>query len=116
MALIFAISSISTLPTLPGNPSDKLEHFVEYGILGVLLVRAIGGWRRSAPAARVVVIAIVIAAVYGVADEGHQYFVPGRGSDWRDALADAIGASAGAGAAYAWGIITRFFRSDRDAV
>jgi VanZ family protein len=115
MALIFAISSISVLPTLPGNPSDKLEHFGEYAVLGALLVRAIRGWRGTAQAS-VVLLAIAIGAIYGVTDEGHQYFVPGRDSDWHDALADAIGASAGAGAAYAWGIITRFFRSDRDAV
>jgi VanZ family protein len=116
MGLIFAISSISTLPTLPGNPSDKLEHFGEYAVLGALLVRAIGGLRGTTQAARVVILAIVIGAIFGLTDEGHQYFVPGRDSDWHDALADAIGASAGAGAMYAWGIITRFFRSDRDAV
>jgi VanZ family protein len=119
MALVFAVSSISSLPSLPGNPSDKLEHLVEYGILGALLVRALGGPRWRSPAARAVIIAIAIAAVYGLTDEGHQYFVPGRDSDWHDALADAAGGVVGAGAVYAWGIIARFFkssRSDRDAV
>jgi VanZ family protein len=116
MLLIFAISSVSNLPAVPGNPSDKIEHFAEYGVLGVLLVRALGGRKWGTPTIGTAAIAVVIAVVYGLSDEGHQYFVPGRQSDWHDALADAIGAGAASAAVYAWGIITRFFRSDRDAV
>ena len=49
----------------------------------------------------------VIAAAYGASDEWHQFFVPGRQSDWHDLAADAAGAAAVAGALWAWGIIAR---------
>ena len=34
--------------------------------------------------------------LYGISDEIHQSFTPGRTPDWRDALADMIGGLAGA--------------------
>ena len=46
--------------------------------------------------------AVVVATLYGISDEFHQYFVPPRQVEVRDVLADAIGASLAAGALYAW--------------
>ena len=51
-------------------------------------------WRLSAVAA----LAAALAAVYGVSDELHQSFVPGRTADGADVVADAVGAVLGAGA------------------
>jgi len=53
--------------------------------------------------------AIVISSLYGVTDEYHQVFVPGRTFDVLDMAADAFGAAAGAGATWAWSIISRRF-------
>jgi VanZ family protein len=105
MVLIFGVSAVSNLPPLPGRFSDKVAHFLEYAGLGALLVRAVGGrgWRK--PSLAVVVAAVALASVYALSDEGHQYFVPNRDSDWHDALADALGASAAAACVYAWGAI-----------
>jgi VanZ family protein len=48
-----------------------------------------------------VLLAIVLAIAYGVSDEFHQRFVPGRSSDVYDVLADAEGAAAAALGAWA---------------
>ena len=39
---------------------------------------------------------MVLAAAYGITDEVHQYFVPGRMGIWQDWVADAVGALLGA--------------------
>lgn len=112
MLLIFLLSGRSDLQGVPALVSDKAAHFAAYMVLGVLLVRAIGGrgWKR--PGLPVVLAAAAIAAAYGATDELHQRFVPGRSSEALDLLADAAGGLSGAGAVYAWGIITKLFRPD----
>ena len=93
MALIFGASSISNLGELPGGMSDKSGHSIGYALLGGLLLRALAGGRLSGITWRVVLAAIGLATLYGVSDEVHQMFVPGRTSDRYDVLADAIGAT-----------------------
>jgi hypothetical protein len=105
MMFIFWLSSISTPPDLPSGVSDKGAHLLLYAGLGILLVRAhAGGWRRPVTLG-IAVTAIVVATLYGISDEIHQHFVPLRQVEVRDILADAIGASLGEGALYAWSCI-----------
>ena len=102
MMFIFWLSSIARLPDLPSGVSDKTAHVLLYSGLGALLVRArAGGWRRPVTLG-IAAAAIVVATLYGVSDEVHQYFVPPRQVEVRDVLADSIGASLAAGALYAW--------------
>ncbi len=111
MAIIFAASSIQNLGELPGGMSDKSGHSIGYALLGGLFLRAFARgrlrdvtWRRAAAA-------IIVATLYGVSDEFHQMFVPGRTADRYDVLADCIGATLGvaagwlAGALGRWGIL-----------
>jgi VanZ family protein len=105
MALVFYASSLSELPALANRVSDKLEHGLAYAGLGVLLLRALAGGLRGPVRRTSVVLAVAIAACYGVSDELHQHFVPHRSMDAYDLLADTAGAVAAAGALYAWGII-----------
>lgn len=111
MAIIFALSSIPDLGALPGGVSDKSGHALGYGILGVLLLRAFAGGRLSGVTWRSVLLAIAAATAYGVTDEFHQAFVPGRSPDALDVVADLLGASsavalaAAAAAVTAWGIL-----------
>jgi VanZ family protein len=81
--LIFYLSSQSSFP-VPGRlwDFDKVIHFIEYGVFAVLLLRA----------TRSPLISLLIAAAYGVSDELHQSFTPGRDCSAFDALADCIGA------------------------
>lgn len=111
MGLIFVGSSISTVPALPGGMSDKAAHLLEYAGLGVLTVRALSGGRWEGVRLGAVVGTALIAAAYGLSDEAHQLLMPGRQFDLRDLAADAAGATAAAGALWAWGIIRRFSAS-----
>lgn len=105
MAGLFGASSFSTLPSPPGEFSDYHMHFVAYAGLAVTVARALSGGRLRNVGWRVVCGAIAISALYGVTDEYHQLFVPGRTADVLDLAADAVGSVVGAGATGAWGII-----------
>lgn len=95
-AVIFGASSLQG-SQVPGRFSVE-GHLGEYVILGALLWWALGGmgggWRP-------VLLAILIASLYGVSDEFHQSFVPGRVPDPADWALDTIGAATGALAAMA---------------
>ncbi len=100
--LIFFLSSQSTLPVPQGIWTfDKAIHGLEYAVLSFLIARALRGVPFVAPlpsaAAWVPFVAGTLASLYGVSDECHQYFVPGRSADGYDMLADAVGAVLGAG-------------------
>jgi VanZ family protein len=106
-ALIFYLSSIPRLPSPPGPFSDKHFHFASYALFATLLVRALASGRIRNVTARIAIVATVLAALYGVSDEFHQMFVPGRSADPYDLLADTLGAAAAAGLLLAWAIIRR---------
>lgn len=94
MALVFWLSSRQRLPHAPGfdfSLQAIAGHLVSYAGLGWLLAdaaRANGSTPRQA-----IAIALVSAVLYGVSDEFHQSFVPGRHSDPLDVLTDGIGAA-----------------------
>jgi VanZ family protein len=106
-ALIFVLSSFHYLPSPPGPNSDKWEHFVMYGLFSTLIVRALAGGRWLGVRAGVFGLAVVLSTLYGISDEIHQSFVPGRTADGADVVADAIGAALAAGLLLAWAIIRR---------
>ncbi|HEY5627501.1 MAG TPA: VanZ family protein [Nitrospira sp.] len=100
-ALIFYLSSLphpeEQLPDfLLKKVSDKLLHFVEYGVLGVFGYRAFRWAAGPAAARHAILLAILAASLYGVSDEIHQAFVPFRESSWLDWVADTIGGAIGA--------------------
>jgi len=73
--------------------SDKVVHGCLYGVLGMTLA---WGWYR-APGSLPHAVLIVIGAVYGLTDEWHQLFVPGRVADAGDWFADVVGLVTGYG-------------------
>ena len=111
MAIIFIVSSIPDLGALPGGVTDKSGHSIGYAILAALLLRALAGGRWSGVTWGRALLAIVVATLYGVSDEWHQSFVPGRSPDVLDVVADMTGAMAAvaligaAAAGRAWGIL-----------
>jgi VanZ family protein len=112
MAVIFAVSAQSNIPEPPGGVTDKHEHFVAYAGLSALACRAASGTIASVSPGGALA-GWAIASVYGLSDEYHQSFVPGRSPDLMDALADTAGAASAATALWAWGIIARSRRERR---
>ena len=72
---------------------SSIAHFCEYTMFGALLVNAL---RHHMPLRRACLVAVACASLYGVTDEFHQLFVPGRMCDPMDWLVDTLGASLGA--------------------
>jgi VanZ family protein len=96
MAVIFAASSIPNLTELPGGISDHAGHFGGYSLLSVLVVFAMASGRWAGVTTGVAARAVLISAIYGLTDEFHQRFVPGRSPAWDDIAADVAGALAAA--------------------
>jgi VanZ family protein len=104
MAVIFAASQM-TSPPMPGG-ADKPWHTVGYLGLAVVVVRAVAGGLPRRIGAGTMMTSMIIVVLYGVSDEVHQMFVPGRTAAIDDVLADTIGAVVGTGACWAWGILS----------
>ncbi|NIA08562.1 MAG: teicoplanin resistance protein VanZ [Nitrospiraceae bacterium] len=93
--IIFGGSSVpgNQVPSLP--VSDYLMHVFEYTVLGALLI----WWRLSNTSILkgvALIQTILLGSIYGLLDEFHQYFVPGRCTDPLDWVADTIGTTIGA--------------------
>jgi VanZ family protein len=104
MVLIFGLSSIPDLST-PGEISDKTAHSLAYGVLSLLMFRALAGGQLKGLTITTAVAAVLLTTMYGLSDELHQMFVPGRTADLADVGADAVGAIYGVGA----GLLLRVF-------
>jgi VanZ family protein len=104
--LIFILSSIPgrRMPNLAVLSYDKVLHAMVYGVLGGLCLAA-AKKTFAIGAVGLVAIAVAAASFYGLTDEFHQVFVPGRSADLRDAAADAMGALVGA--CIALGVLSR---------
>lgn len=93
--IIFCISALPKVevPFAQFN-LDKLIHGIEYAVLGYLFSRAAtktSGLSRQ----NVLWATAVFCMVYGLSDELHQWFVPGRDAALGDVLADTIGGTIG---------------------
>ena len=97
MALIFALSSIAVrVPVVRHFPMrDKGVHFIEYAVLGWLCAVAAARTWPTRAWWRTALFALFVAVLWGLSDEIHQAFVPGRSAERADLVADAIGAAFG---------------------
>ena len=97
---LFALTSWPSPPSVPivsAIPNfDKLVHFTLYGVEAFLVYSAVR-WPGRPGFSLVRMLAIVgLMAVWGVADETHQFWIPGRSMEAGDVAGDIIGATAGA--------------------
>lgn len=94
-ALIFSFSSLQTIKTSEIYWQDfilkKTAHILEYGVFAALLYRALK--ESNVEKKKAAYYAIFIAVVYGVTDEIHQFFTPGREPKVRDVFFDAAGSA-----------------------
>ena len=88
------IQPIEAMPETTFVGVDKIAHFIAYAALGfaVALMFPRNWWKKPLAMA---FIAIGIASFYGITDEFHQSFVPGRDSSIGDWVADTLGAITG---------------------
>ena len=76
---------------------NSVAHFCEYTVFGALWTNALS---CHMPLRRACLLAIACASLYGVTDEFHQLFVPGRMCDPVDWVVDTAGGALGAAIAY----------------
>ncbi|MGQ0600811.1 MAG: VanZ family protein [Anaerolineales bacterium] len=107
-----ALLMMATIFVFSGTPGDDLPglgwwedvftnggHAVGYALLAAALLYGLS--ERRVITIRMLWLAVLLATVYGVTDELHQGFVPGRSPDWMDVFVDGAGALIGAGV-YRW--------------
>ncbi|GJQ64459.1 MAG: teicoplanin resistance protein VanZ [Melioribacteraceae bacterium] len=96
--ILFTATSLPgrSLPKLFITFGDKLKHFAAYLILAILLsitLRLQNKYPRLKD--EYVKYTVVISSIYGIFDEIHQIFIPGRSFDLLDYVADLAGIALG---------------------
>lgn len=96
--LIFLLSSVATFPyeILSVFGFDKVVHFCEYFLFGCLISRWLLAEKGRFANRHCFALTVVIGTCYGLSDEWHQSFVPGRHATLWDVLFDAMGVIAAA--------------------
>lgn len=81
---------------------DKLVHFVVFGLIATLALRALSGspFRRAW-------LAVVLVSLFGASDEFRQSFTPGRSMSFADWIADTAGAIAAVSVYTLWPLYRR---------
>ena len=88
---IYWLSDQPSLPTPMLFPhQDKLFHAGAYFVMAGFALRAFRYHTVSLP--KLVINSLIFCSLYGMSDEWHQSFVPGRMSDVADWAADTVGA------------------------
>ncbi len=92
-ALIIFVSTMSSVspPSLGVTWTDKIYHFGEYFVYGLLIFRAFPNVQESPKRKSYYVLLFLFGLVYGAIDERLQYYIPNRDSSPYDWMADAIG-------------------------
>lgn len=96
LVLIFAQSAFPAPSTGLKIPHlDKGVHAAMYGLLGILFFRAYTRTWNQTETRKRMAFSILSAALFGLSDEIHQYFVAYRSADGIDFLADLAGSAVG---------------------
>lgn len=91
--ILFAATTLPAKELPKTGVSDKIEHFLGYFILTFLFSNALFFQNKNKMFKKFpITVALLIVAFYGMIDEVHQYFIPGRFCDFYDWTADVIGA------------------------
>ena len=95
MGTIFFIShqpgdNIS-LPHFPG--ADKLAHMISYSVLAGTVFFAWSEEQKNSNPRTLIFYTFAFCILYGISDEFHQSFIPGRTASVYDLLADCVGAA-----------------------
>ena len=96
MGVIFFFSSVpgENIPSL-FPLQDVLFHAIIYAVLGYLFARMLKNTSSGIPSLKIFVFTALFTCGYGLSDEFHQLFVPGRVFSLLDLLTDVAGGIAG---------------------
>lgn len=96
MGFIFYLSSIpgSSIPSTL-SPFDKLIHFFLYLILGLIFANFLSSLKSNLTQILMGFATFFFIAIYGLSDEVHQTFTPGRTFEVLDILVDVFGGITG---------------------
>ena len=114
MAAIFAVSQVSgttfgessileSASGVVGRYTDELAHFIEYFVLSALIMRWILAVKVPSNSGDLDPVmlrsagqkAVLLAVLYAISDEAHQWFIADRSVELLDLLIDGIGATVG---------------------
>ncbi len=93
MVFIFIFSSEPAPEEIPDIWNiDKLMHFMAYGILSILWLRALKRHWREIRNKQLLFLSFLFATLYGISNEIYQHFIPYRTASIADAVANGLGA------------------------
>ena len=100
MAVMYIFSSFHfvPLPKIDRLSTDKIYHVVEYTLLGYLFMRAFILSDYKLPRGLIAIMVYLFGTLFGITDEIHQIFVPGRFYSYWDMAADSFPISPFSGA------------------
>jgi VanZ family protein len=106
LSAIFVFSSFHRvpLPFIDRLSVDKIYHCLEYIPVGFLIFRSFDKGANLKKSYTFLLV-ILLGALYGLSDEVHQYFVPGRYFSWWDLTANVAGVSIGSWIYKKWGLV-----------
>ncbi len=92
--LIFWLSSQPDPPVIEGlfPQFDKLQHLIAFGLLTALILTGMQRSRWNHSLSRLVWVPFLFTVAFGLTDELHQHFIPGRKVDPFDIVANSTGA------------------------
>ena len=104
VATIFWLGSIHTAINIPQGlfSKDKANHFVAFGVLTILCVRAFRFEYANLGNKRTVAMSVAASSLVGALLEVWQAFLPYRTSELMDWVADTLGALLAGLAGYLW--------------
>ena len=105
MVAIFCVSNLSS-PQIGGETPDYVLHVLEYFVLALLLIRLLltlpfhqVSGKIQVSWHHVCLLGMALSITYGIGDEIHQYFIPGRHCSLHDVFSDAVGSALAFGVA-----------------
>ena len=94
MGIIFFLShqpgDVIQPPQFPGI--DKLAHACAYGCLAGAFLYGLQPYTHSSNRPFIAVVVVLFCIIWGIGDEFHQSFIPGRSVSFWDVVADGAGA------------------------
>ena len=102
MGMIFYLSNqpgdLIPLPQIFGL--DKAAHGIAYGLLACTFLYGFHQFAPQSKGAVIALAAVLFCLLFGIADEFHQSFIPGRTVSVWDVVADGVGGILVAGSWY----------------